>query len=481
VGLPARGKSFISNSLVRYLRLLQINVKCFNAGNLRRDTGAAGGAGAKADYFSASNTSAKEEREKLAMACTDHLLDWIYMQPGDTSCVAILDATNTTRERREKVLERCREAAANERGESAPPLRVVFLESICDDESILEGNYKMKLKNDDYKNSTDKDEALDDFKKRVTAYVEQYHPVEDEEVSKEEDDIATAVIRIFNGGQKMHFVKPGCSLVMLQISVLLSCFHLSHRKIFLVSEKDCDIGRLAALLRKAEAEDPDGRPVDLLCRAGKKAVRIARGVEEILEGLEQVKDQKLSSCASDLNKEGLRQPRGILSLRKLEPRLNRAMPTTPDGKPLSGWKHVLQTITRELPDETFCDLVERMREVIFTIERLPRSLIVLYSEEDVLRVLLAHFRGCAEEEDAETMPLPKGPVIELHRDHKGFSLTETELPAPIWPKEEKTPEETSATGPGAPKSRARLSLRGLVGDDGEVLDSFADVVKAAKS
>jgi len=430
VGLPARGKSFISNSLVRYLRMSRISVKSFNAGNLRRDTG---NAGAKADYFSASNTEAKEERERLAMACTDHLLEWIYEQPEDTSCVAILDATNTTRERREKVLERCREAAALERPGVAPlPLRVVFIESICDDPTILEGNYKMKLKNDDYKNRTDTDEALEDFKKRVHAYVEQYHPLEDVEVSKEEDDIATGVVRIFNGGQKMHFIKTGCSLVMLNITTFLSCFHLSPRRIFLVPEKGTDVKRLAALLQKAEAEDPDGRPVDLICRAGKHAVRLARGVENILEKLHEERD-KPSSCASDLCKEGLRQPRATLSLRKLEPRSARKdINADASGKPQSrGWKSVIQSITRELPDETFFDLVERLQEVIFTIERLPRSLVVLIPAEDVMRILLAHFMGCPEDEDAETMSLPKGPVIELHRDHKGFALTELDLPPPI--------------------------------------------------
>ena len=37
VGLPARGKSYISKAIVRYLTFLGCPVKLFNAGNKRRD------------------------------------------------------------------------------------------------------------------------------------------------------------------------------------------------------------------------------------------------------------------------------------------------------------------------------------------------------------------------------------------------------------------------------------------------------------
>ena len=43
VGLPARGKSFISKGIVRYLCFLGSRCKVFNAGNKRRDAGKGGG------------------------------------------------------------------------------------------------------------------------------------------------------------------------------------------------------------------------------------------------------------------------------------------------------------------------------------------------------------------------------------------------------------------------------------------------------
>mmetsp|Transcript_125114 Transcript_125114/g.315119 ORF Transcript_125114/g.315119 Transcript_125114/m.315119 type:complete len:572 (-) Transcript_125114:41-1756(-) len=430
VGLPARGKSYISNSVVRFCRLLAVPVKSFNAGSLRRNLGAAGGQGATADFFSAKNKEAKAHRELLALQCCDEMLEWIYsgQSDDDESCIAILDATNTTVERRQKVLERCRAKAAEavRTHRNPPPLRVVFMESICDDPNILEGNYRMKMFNDDYKGAENKDNALEDFKKRVSAYVEQYQALEDWEVvapstqGDEDANVATGCVRITNGGQKLSFVATGCSLVMLNISVLLSCFHLTSRRIVLVPERGVGAENVAALLDRAEQEDEDGRPVDLICRASRYAVRLVRQVESILRS-----KSRPSSTGSNLSKEGLRQPRGILCLRKLEPIASWSEDV--DMRPSAGGRH---QASEELPEESFSDLVDRLKEVICVIERLPRSLIVMYPSEEVLRVLLAHFYGCPEDTTPSEMPLPEGPIIELRRDHKGFALHESALPAP---------------------------------------------------
>ena len=87
------------------------------------------------------------------MACVDAALAWIStpdeaeadagIAHEHASSIAIIDATNTTKARRRAVLDRCQSAAPLPCG---VPLRVVFLESICDDPSMLESNYNMKLK-----------------------------------------------------------------------------------------------------------------------------------------------------------------------------------------------------------------------------------------------------------------------------------------------------------------------------------------------
>lgn len=421
VGLPARGKSYISKAIGRFLRLSGVHVRSFNAGNLRRDQGVVGGAGVEAGYFSASNEEAKAEREALAMQCCDEMLEWIYADPGNVSCVAMLDATNTTVSRRQKVLARCRMAAQQAEkvpDGNPPPLRIIFIESLCDDPEILAGNYRMKLKNADYQNTEDVEAALTDFKARVHAYEEQYEMLSDSEVDcAPEDIVLTGLMRIINGGQATAFCSLGCSLVMFSICELLTCFHLTPRKIFLVSESHVDAPSVARLLRKAEREDDSGRPVDLICRASQEIEQLAWEVEDMLAveyGDEVGEVAALPADHSMQSVEGARLPRGILTLRALEPRF---------GASVGSEKHALTS-------ESFADLCERMRMAIYLIERLPRSLIVVCPDEDVQRVLLSHFHGCPEDTMPSELSVPRGPVIELQRDHNGFSLRESPLPQP---------------------------------------------------
>ena len=115
VGLPARGKSYISKAIVRYLQFLGVSCKLFNAGNKRRDQG---GAGAGASFFDPSNKSGQALKEQMAMETLEDLFAW-FDEPraprtgggsskggGGMKC-GIFDATNTTRSRRRAVLERC--------------------------------------------------------------------------------------------------------------------------------------------------------------------------------------------------------------------------------------------------------------------------------------------------------------------------------------------------------------------------------------
>lgn len=170
VGLPARGKSYISKAIVRYLELLGCPARLFNAGNKRRQEGSAG---VDAKFFDAANADAKQQRERMAMETLDELLVWLQNETRpDAGCACgIFDATNTTKARREKV----RQRIAREN----PPVRLIFVESVCNDVATLENNYRMKLSNDDYR-GTDPEAAYRDFKERVRQYEIVYEPVDDE-------------------------------------------------------------------------------------------------------------------------------------------------------------------------------------------------------------------------------------------------------------------------------------------------------------
>lgn len=79
-----------------------------------------------AHFFDPNNKKAAQLREEVAMATLDDLLDFILDQGGS---VGIFDATNSTLERRSRIMERIRDRAGSELG-------VLFLESRCIDENV---------------------------------------------------------------------------------------------------------------------------------------------------------------------------------------------------------------------------------------------------------------------------------------------------------------------------------------------------------
>ena len=123
-----------------------------------------------ASFFDPNNEKAAHLRDELAIATLDELLDYILDQGGS---VGIFDATNSTLERRKLVMEKIRERAG-------PALGVLFLESLCVDENLLESNMRLKLSGPDYKDQ-DPVVALEDFKKRVALYEQKYVPLGDYE------------------------------------------------------------------------------------------------------------------------------------------------------------------------------------------------------------------------------------------------------------------------------------------------------------
>ncbi len=79
-----------------------------------------------ASFFDPQNTKAAQIREQVAMSTLDELLDYVLDQGGS---VGILDATNSTLERRKLIMKKVRQRAG-------PELGVLFLESLCVDPNV---------------------------------------------------------------------------------------------------------------------------------------------------------------------------------------------------------------------------------------------------------------------------------------------------------------------------------------------------------
>ncbi|PAV17762.1 bifunctional 6-phosphofructo-2-kinase fructose-2,6-bisphosphate 2-phosphatase [Pyrrhoderma noxium] len=174
VGLPARGKSYLSNKLMRYLKWLEYDVKVFNVGQLRRLRARqkAEQSGIKEDhtanYFSHGNAEATKIRDSLAEDSLEMLIQWLK----DGGNVGIHDATNSTIERRRKI---------SERVALEPNIKVIFLESVCTDPAVIAENVSLKVSSGDpdYANMS-REHAKADFLRRIEQYEKVYETIRDE-------------------------------------------------------------------------------------------------------------------------------------------------------------------------------------------------------------------------------------------------------------------------------------------------------------
>ena len=166
VGLPARGKTYIASKLGRYLRWLGYHTRVFNIGQYRREQL---GAHQPATFYDPGNASAHEQRREMAQAALDDMLDW-FRVGGE---IGIYDGTNSTQERRRRLSKACHDAG----------LKVLFLESICENDERIEANLRAtKLDSDDYA-GVDPATAAADFHARIGFYRSAYEPISDGEVS----------------------------------------------------------------------------------------------------------------------------------------------------------------------------------------------------------------------------------------------------------------------------------------------------------
>lgn len=134
VGLPARGKSFIARKIRSYLSWLGIDVQWFNIGQYRRYCAKDTVGVQSSDFFDPKNTTSKKRRELYALIALAELEKYLCQDDGQ---VAILDGTNTTKHRRQMIRNFF---VRKNRPSSHLNIKIVFIESICNDESIIDRN-----------------------------------------------------------------------------------------------------------------------------------------------------------------------------------------------------------------------------------------------------------------------------------------------------------------------------------------------------
>lgn len=168
------------NLAQRYLQWLSVPAQTFNVGNYRRNDAPH----PTADFFDTSNAEGERKRRAAAEAAVTDMLAWF--RTGGV--VGILDATNSTKERRRWVTDTF----------TRHGVEVLFVESKCDDEEMIMANIRdVKLTSPDYKGQ-DPEEAAQDFRNRISKYEKVYKTID---ADNDEDEYT--YLKIMNVGKQV--------------------------------------------------------------------------------------------------------------------------------------------------------------------------------------------------------------------------------------------------------------------------------------
>jgi broad specificity phosphatase PhoE/predicted kinase len=161
VGLPARGKSTISRKLKENLARDHIKTRIFNNGDLRRklvneDT-------SSPEFYNPKNSYGLAVREQIALKNINRAKSFI----NGGGQVAILDATNVSLKRREKIVQ------------LIPNQPLLFIECTNDDQEILKASIEKKVAFPEF-NHLSRKEAIQSFHERVNYYCGIYTSLKNE-------------------------------------------------------------------------------------------------------------------------------------------------------------------------------------------------------------------------------------------------------------------------------------------------------------
>ncbi|XP_039272753.2 6-phosphofructo-2-kinase/fructose-2,6-bisphosphatase 1-like isoform X1 [Styela clava] len=431
VGLPARGKTYISKKLTRYLNWVGVKTKVFNVGNYRRHECAKF---QDHDFFRPDNKEAMRIRAK----CAQDALKDVKKYLTTVGQIAVYDATNTTAGRRRIILDFAREWG----------FKVFFIESLCDDPSVIEQNItEVKLNGPDYQGQ-DPTQAMNDFVKRIEHYATAYETL-DPELDKD-----LSYIKVIDVG-KRFIVNRVTDHVQGRIIYYLMNIHITPRSIYV-----CRHGESGMNLNMRI-----GGNSNLTTGGEKFAQNLATFIEE-----QDIKDLKV--WTSQLSRTQVTAKHINVSSEQWKA-LNEISAGVCEGM-------TYEEIEKSMPEEfalrdqdkyhyrypmgeSYFDLVTRLEPVIMELERSENVLVICH--QAVMRCILAYFL----DKDENELPYLKCPL------HSVLKLTPIAYGCVV---------ETFSLGPGAvnthrpkPASSPVKLESGELNDNGHLIEEHNGIKK----
>ncbi|GAA5813708.1 hypothetical protein MFLAVUS_007195 [Mucor flavus] len=437
VGLPARGKTYISQKVCRYLTWLGINTKVFNVGNYRRKLY---GAQQEHSFFDPSNPIGIKQRKESANAALEDMIRWFNEDQG---IVAIYDATNSTKQRRQWLHEKL----------TKEHVQVFFIESICQDESIILDNIReVKLSSPDYVN-IDPEEAVSDFKARIDHYKDQYETVTEQNYT---------YIKLINVGSQV-IINMIRGYLESRIVYYLMNLHTAPRKIYM-SRHGESMFNLQGKIGGDSALSPRG-------------VLYANKLPDLIK--QNLGDKELIVWTSTMKR--TIQTSGLLQY----PKMSRKALDELDAGMCDGMTY--EEIEEKYPEdyanrdddkfnyrykggESYRDVVLRLEPVIMDLERQGNILII--GHQAILRCIYAYFMNY-NQEDLPYIKIPLHTVIEL--TPKAYGCDEKRYKVDIEAVDTHRPKPNKAQTLKKKVSKQELS-NGATNGNGALLGASGEIV-----
>ncbi|CAD7941301.1 unnamed protein product [Amoebophrya sp. A25] len=413
VGLPARGKTYLSRRLARYLDFFHgVTTKIFNVGEYRRKMC---GRHLDPSFF---NPQRPENVAARHAACEKAMLDLIHWMCQDSGKrVAFFDATNSTPERREWVMSQVRRHIV--------AVKVMFLESVVTDDSIVERNIKaVKLKCPDFQ-EVSAQTAHKEFRERIEFYEEVYTTLDESNKLPEGNEMWVKVLNLSR--HIVNNIKGYIPTKMVQFLMHLNVDQVQGRVFYLSRHGQSEynelqkIGGDSGLTELGDeyakalgefatsyiAKDKDGR--DVPARLWTSTLRRTRDTAGYIPQDLKVKNAKTGASVWE-------------QFKKKEWRnLDEIYAGLYDGM-------TYREIEEQFPDEfrerqrnklgyryprgeSYLDVIGRVEACILDMERCRERLLVI-GHQGVLRILYAYWKGLSREE-APGVSIPLNTVVQL--------------------------------------------------------------------
>ncbi|XP_075039133.1 6-phosphofructo-2-kinase/fructose-2,6-bisphosphatase 4 isoform X1 [Mixophyes fleayi] len=373
VGLPARGKTYISKKLTRYLNWIGVPTKEFNVGQYRRDL-------VKTfrsfEFFLPDNEEGQKIRKQCALLALEDVRKYLGEDGGH---VAVFDATNTTRERRETILK-----FADQHG-----FKTFFVESVCVDPDVIAENIvQVKLGSPDYLNCSS-EEATEDFMKRIDCYRNSYEPL-DENYDKE-----LSYIKIMDVGRR-YLVNRVVDHIQSRIVYYLMNIHVTPRSIYLCRHGESELNVKGRI----------GGDSGLSNRGKEFAERLAKYIHE--QNIHDLKVWTSQMRRTIQTAEAVGVPyEQWKTLNEIDAGVCEEMryEEIQESYPLEFALRDQDKYRYRYPKgESYEDLVQRLEPVIMELERQENVLVICH--QAVMRCLLAYFL----DKSADQLPYLKCPL-----------------------------------------------------------------------